>query len=123
METKEPYPVEEPVETKLARLMLEYGDQYAKVKALEAEITQIVLALGKTQVVGRVRATYSNGRNYYDYQWAADAAYRPENPKHLLIWGRHIKESFDYRAICDELGILDKVPCTTSPPAVSVRVT
>jgi hypothetical protein len=58
----------------LASLMLDYETAQRQADALRAEIEAAVLALGKTQTVGNVRATFSAGRRTFDYEAAIDKA-------------------------------------------------
>ena len=58
----------------MASLMLDYEAAQRKADALRADIEAAVLALGKTQTVGNVRATFSAGRRTFDYRAAVDAA-------------------------------------------------
>ncbi|MBK9003525.1 MAG: hypothetical protein IPM41_06570 [Sphingomonadales bacterium] len=60
--------------SQLAALMLEWEATQRKADALAETIKGAVLAIGKTQVVGNVRATYSAGRRTFDYRAAVDAA-------------------------------------------------
>ena len=60
--------------SELAAIMLQWEDAQRHADALRAEIEAEVLALGKTQTVGNVRATYSAGRRTFDYQAAVTAA-------------------------------------------------
>jgi hypothetical protein len=54
--------------------MLDYEAMQRRADAIRAEIEAAVLALGKTQTVGNVRATFSAGRRTFDYQAAIVAA-------------------------------------------------
>ena len=58
----------------LATIMLAWETAQRQADALRADIETAVLALGKTQTVGNVRATFSQGRRTFDYQAAIDAA-------------------------------------------------
>lgn len=49
----------------LAQKMLQYGELMEQAQALEKEIKDAVLEVGKTQTVGNVRATFSNPRKSY----------------------------------------------------------
>ena len=60
--------------TELATLMLEWETTQRAADALRAEIEAAVLALGKTQTVGNVRATFSAGRRTFDYRAAVETA-------------------------------------------------
>ena len=54
--------------------MLEWEAAQRKADELRLDIEDLVLALGKTQTVGNVRATFSQGRRTFDYRAAVDAA-------------------------------------------------
>ncbi len=58
----------------LATLMIEWEHTQRAADELRAEIEAAVLALGKTQTVGNVRATFSAGRRTFDYRAAVDNA-------------------------------------------------
>ena len=60
--------------SQLAALMLEWEATQRKADEIAAVIKQAVLDIGKTQVVGNVRATFSAGRRTFDYRAAIDAA-------------------------------------------------
>ena len=60
--------------SQLAALMLEWEAAQRKADELAAKIRAAVLTIGKTQVVGNVRATFSAGRRTFDYRAAVDAA-------------------------------------------------
>ena len=60
--------------SQLAGLMLEWEAAQRKADELRLDLEDLVLALGKTQTVGNVRATFNAGRRTFDYQAAIDAA-------------------------------------------------
>ena len=60
--------------SQLATLMLEWEATQRKADALAETIKAAVLAIGKTQAVGNVRATFSAGRSTFDYQAAVGNA-------------------------------------------------
>ena len=60
--------------SQLAGLMLEWEAAQRKADELRLDIEDLVLALGKTQTVGNVRATFSAGRRTFDYRAAIVAA-------------------------------------------------
>ena len=60
--------------SQLAGLMLEWEAAQRKADELRLDIEDLVLALGKTQTVGNVRATVSAGRRTFDYEAAVNAA-------------------------------------------------
>lgn len=67
----------------LAKKMIEWGELKSQMDALETEIKTAVLAIGKTQTVGNVRATYSNPRKTYQAWDEAVMQAEPDgfNPK------------------------------------------
>ena len=56
--------------SQLAARMLDWEIMQRRADELRAEIEAAVLALGKTQTVGNVRATFSAGRRTFDYEAA-----------------------------------------------------
>lgn len=106
--------------TELAKAMLKWGELQEQAKELEAEITDAVLAIGKTQTVGNVRATYSKGRTTYDYQGAVEAL--GLHPSELEEWE---KVSYDWKSACDALSKeydLHVPAKSQSGPTVRVKV-
>ena len=105
--------------SELAARMLEWEETQRKADALKTVIETEVLALGKTQNVGNVRASYSGGRKSYDYE--ARLLFADEAT--LMPWTTEIPATVrvDYRAACKGLGIED-VPFTQSEPSVSVKL-
>ena len=95
---------------KLAEIMLEYEDHQRK-----EEIEKAVLGLGKSQVVGNVKATYYNGRKRYDYK---DDNVDPE------LVEQFTEPKTDWRKLVLEgLGVpKDDIPYSQSDPSVSVRI-
>ncbi|MFA5379468.1 MAG: hypothetical protein WC455_27170 [Dehalococcoidia bacterium] len=60
--------------SELAKKILQWEEQKRALDALTAEIEAEVIAVGKTQVAGSVRVTYSGGRATYDYETPAREA-------------------------------------------------
>ena len=60
--------------SQLAALMLEWEAAQRRADGLAEQIKTAVLEIGKTQVVGNVRATFSAGRRTFDYRAAVDNA-------------------------------------------------
>lgn len=60
--------------SQLAATMLEWEATQRKADALAETIKGAVLTIGKTQVVGNVRATFSAGRRTFDYEAAVGIA-------------------------------------------------
>jgi len=108
-----------PVE--LAEAMIDYSKLSRELEALEAMISRTVLSLGKTQTVGDVRATYSNGRGSYDYESAAREMLSEDRICQLTP--DHTKSSVDWRSLCKSAGIdnLSEFYTQTSGPSVSIK--
>lgn len=70
--------------SELAKKMLEWEEKKRYLDALGAEIEAEVLKIGKTQIVGKVRVTYSGGRATYDYETPAREASIEVIEKHSL---------------------------------------
>ena len=106
----------------LARDMLKWEAMRRHMDDLEASIKDTVMQIEKTQTVGNVRATYSNGRKSYDYKQAV-AAYRDSLEVGLVA--KHTETvtitTTDYRAICKEAE-LDDIPYTEGKPSVSLKL-
>jgi hypothetical protein len=125
--------------TELAQKMLEWEKGKRALDTLSAEIEAEVLTIGKTQVVGGCRATYSGGRSTYDYQVPCqdvpgDALAKFSTSRDVTDWVRVAAEvpdivakftvttfDFDYRAICKEEGLKPLVLSTTAP-SVTVKL-
>ncbi|MFA5379455.1 MAG: hypothetical protein WC455_27105 [Dehalococcoidia bacterium] len=60
--------------SELAEKILQWEKDKRALDALSAEIEAEVIKVGKTQVVGSVRVTYSGGRATYDYETPAREA-------------------------------------------------
>ncbi len=102
----------------LALKMLAWEQAQRRADELRAEIETWVLDLGKTQTVGNVRATFSNGRKSYDYETAGQTA----APKIIAEFTTHIeKDVIDWRLVCKKAEIAD-VPFTQSEPSVAVKL-
>ena len=104
----------------LAARMLEWEETQRKADALRSEIEAAVLEIGKTQTVGNVRASYSEGRKSFDYGAAVMAAVNAGAIEPGAVQG-YRTVSFDYRMMCKDLSIVD-VPYTQSEPSVSVKL-
>ena len=102
--------------SELALLMLEWEKVQRKAQELEDKIKPVVLEMGKTQTVGNVRATYSQGRKSYDYEEAAATARVPED-----VIAVYTTPSVDWRGLCKALDIED-VPFTQGSPSVSLKL-
>jgi hypothetical protein len=121
--------------SELAAKMLDWENLKRTLDGLADEIEAEVLKIGKTQVVGSVRVTYSGGRATYDYEtpgknapaelieehseehevvdWDAIADEVPEVvAKHTAV-----RVSVDWSAVCEEAKIKPIVVSRTEPKA------
>lgn len=118
METKVEYKTEgKPDASQLARLMLLWEEKRRALDELEAAIKDTVLALGKTQTVGNVRATYSNPRKSYDYETPCQ-----EVMIDRAILLAHSKTVTDWRAVCKAAKIDPIVTPGEGPGSVSIKL-
>ena len=103
----------------LTMKMLEWGELTEKANDLAAEIEAAVLEEGKTQTVGNVRASYSNGRKTYGYQEAAEAL-----GMHQEVLTAYTKTvvSVDWRKAWQDYGEGDPPVISESPPSVTVKL-
>ncbi len=95
--------------SQLAALMLEWEATQRKADELAAQIKAAVLDIGKTQVVGNVRATFSAGRRTFDYRAAIDAAEAAGQlePGSLAPWESERVDWFEVVQGALQDGILD----------------
>ena len=107
--------------SELAQAMLRWEQKRCEMDVLEAEIKAAVLAIGKTQTVGNVRASYSAGRKSYDYRGGIDGAGVLSDALDPYTTVIPATVSIDFRAACLGLGIVD-VPYTQSEPSVTVKL-
>jgi len=94
--------------------MLSWEQKRRELDALEEQIKATVLTLGKTQTVGNVRASYSQGRKTYDYETPGRKA-----PEEIIT--EHTVPKTDWRMVCKEAG-LDAVVVSQSDPSVSLKL-
>ena len=95
--------------SQLATLMLDWEITQRKADELAAQIKAAVLTLGKTQVVGNVRASFSAGRRTFDYRAAvlnAEANGLLE-PGSLAPWEVEKVDYFEAVVSAVQDGILD----------------
>lgn len=98
----------------LAEKLLELGDLMRQVEKLQAELEPVILELGKTQVVGDVRATYSKGRGKTDYQKAVeDSKIDPTGFE---------KVAYDYKKCCEYYLIDTEKYYTPGEPTVCFKL-
>ena len=105
--------------SELAMKMLEWEQMRNRLSAIEKEIQDAVLALGKTQTAGNVRATFSNGRKTYDYESAA--SFHPMFNEATRALFTQTIEKVDWKAICEHMGV-DDLPFTQTEPSVTVKL-
>ena len=113
--------------TELAMAMLEWGELQARADELAAAIRDEVLALGKTQTVGKVRATYSKGRTIYDYELRADEGMSSPDVRLAEDWYNARDENTktvhvtDWKAVCEAMGAKDVPVKAQGEPSVTVK--
>ena len=95
--------------SQLAALMLEWEAAQRKADELAEQIKVAVLEIGKTQVVGNVRATFSAGRRTFDYRAAVDAAEAAGQlePGSLAPWESNEIDYFEAVQAAVQDGIFD----------------
>lgn len=103
----------------LAADMLKWARLKRQLDEVEQAISDTVLQLGETVVVGYTRATYYNPRKSYNYEAGArDAGVQVG----MVI--KHTTEktvtSVDWKAICSEIGA--NAPYTESPARVALKL-
>ena len=103
--------------SELANLMLKWEELRKQLDDIEATIRLEVLAVGKTQTVGNVRATFNNGRRTFDYETPA----KPIAPPELVMQHTEIIEKIDWKSICDEVGATPILVSQTEP-SVNVKL-
>jgi len=103
--------------SELANLMLKWEELRKQLDDIEATIRLEVLAVGKTQTVGNVRATFSNGRRTFDYETPA----KPIAPPELVMQHTEIIEKIDWKSICSEVGA-EPIVVSQTEPSVSVKL-
>jgi hypothetical protein len=104
--------------SRLARLMLEWEELRREMDTIETEIKQSVLQIGKTQVVGNVRARYNNPRKSYMYEVSAKK--RISSPELETLKLEHKKTSYDWKEICSVMEI--EVSYTEGEPSVTLNL-
>lgn len=103
--------------SELALLMLTWEEKRKELDKIEDQIKDAVLALGNTQTVGNVRATFSKGKGEYDYQRALlDRGLTDDN------LSSYEKITYDYRKAVLDLGIDIDPYYTPGKPYVSVKL-
>ena len=106
--------------SELAMKMLAWEQAKKSLDTLEKEIEEAVLALGKTQTVGNVRATFSNGRKTYDYETAAVEHPMYHHATRELF--TKVVETVDWKAVCEHMGVNEVPVLKQTEPSVSVKL-
>ena len=114
-----------------AQLQDEIANTVAPIKAeadaLEKQIQEEVLALGKTQAIGRVTASYrkSKGNGSYNYQ---NIVMELEPDPEIVNKHTQVVTTVGWKAIVDEIGVDDAIkakhytPAKDSAPVVTVSL-
>ena len=105
--------------SELALMMLKWEEIKFQLDLVESEIKRAVLEIGKTQTVGRVRATYSSGSRKFDYQGAAERNSAIDGFADIRTAAS--KLVVDWKAVCEHYGIKDIPVESQSIPSVSLR--
>ena len=104
----------------LSEKMSRWEQLRREADVLENEIKDEVLALAKTQKVGNVTATFSNGRGSYDYE-AMAMKIEPDQE----IVDRNTKTVTDWRKVCEEASAPEEIRALfykAGTPYVSVKL-
>src|SRR3989304_3091252 len=104
--------------TELAQAMLNWQQKAIELQELEDEIKSAVLKIGKTQVVGRARATFYNPKKTYEYQ---DAAMDRNVSAATIELFTTVKTIVDWRGICQHEEIED-IPFSEEPARVALKL-
>lgn len=112
--------------SELATALLQWEQKRRELDALEADIKVAVLALGKTQTVGNVRATYSAGRRTFDYETPIRVCMteHPESATYvqgLIEKNTRIETITDWSRVCGDMKI-DPLVENKSAPSVSLKL-
>ena len=102
--------------SEIAMKLLRWEQLQQAAEELAKDIRAAVMALGKTQSAGSVRATYSNGRKRFLYKEAALSDGRCDD----AFIQAHSISIVSWRGICADLGL--DVDFTKSEPTVRLRV-
>lgn len=95
--------------SQLAALMLKWEATQRQADGLAEQIKAAVLTIGKTHVVGNVRAAFSAGRRTFDYRAAVDAAEAAGQlePGSLAPWESNEIDYFEAVQAAVQDGIFD----------------
>lgn len=109
--------------SELAAAMLKWQELQTAADELAAEIAAAVLDIGKTQTVGNVRASFSNGRKSYDYEAAARAQIPADELDRLLPDFTKTTVSVDWSGLCKaNYASADDFIKSQSEPSVSLKI-
>jgi hypothetical protein len=103
----------------LTKLFVEYRETADRLAALEAQIAAEVLALGKSQTIANVKATYYSPSVEVDWASACEAAEIPDN---IVAKYTVTKDMVSWAKVAAEAGILGDDYKTEKPPRVVVKV-
>ena len=111
--------------SELAKALLMWEEMSRELDLLEEIIEGAVLSLKETQTIGNIRATYSKGRNKYDYESVAVKMFTPEE---LADYTTHVDEQvipahdvIDYMKACKDSKI-DPELVEQGTPSVKVKM-
>ena len=117
--------------SQLALRMLDWEKKRVELDALEEEIKSAVLLIGGTQVVSNVWASYSGGRQSFDYEGPVMDVYHKalneENDDTLIkVQGainKHTRvvATTDWRSACKDLA-LEAACVGKSDPSVTIKL-
>lgn len=106
-------------EIELTKLFVEYKETAVKLAELEAQIQAEVLAIGDSQKIAGVKATYYKPSfETPDYRAAATEAHVPDD---VIKMHTVITESVSWKAVCEHCGI-DAPLGAEKPARVVVKV-
>jgi len=102
--------------TELAEKMLQWQEAQKRADVLKVEIQHAVLAIGKTQTVGDVRASYSRGRKVYDYEIGGRTA-----SEEIIALHTKTVTSVDWRKVSKDAKI-EPVVVSQGEPSVKLKL-
>lgn len=114
--------------SELAKKMLLFEQHQRKADTLRVEIEAEVLALGKTQVAGSVRATFNNPRKAYQYEAGFKVAWAMALDKQDKATLEKLEKAVDaastvkvdWREVCAKMEL--EAPYTTGVASVTVKL-
>ena len=101
--------------TELAQAMLAWQELQTRADNLKSLISAEVMALGKTQTVGNVRAQYRSGRKSYDYEAAAKGV-----PTDVVDQYTKTVRKTNWRDLCKDNGL--NAPYQQGDPSVNITL-